>query len=292
MRVNQLDFNFKLFKTGDEIGFTYLYNMFYKTYYWKSMRMVKNNCVADSIAQEAFLKLWLMRESITDLSALSDFLNVQTKTSSRSFYKKSSTRFHKSLLKLDDHPNYQQFMLGYEFSFDEEETLDEIYLDGLEKEQQQQLTEVYSVLPNLKQDQQLFIRLCLKYAFSYDRISYHLGGISDYEVARMVEKSIIALKSVIVNAKKLEITTSSKKRIVYEGNLNDEQLEILNLRYEMQYSFDQIAEALNLSQSYIHQQFVNAYACIKKSDKKSKGKTNNYPVRKIEQHNIELKKAV
>ena|ERR1700761_8280077 len=290
MNKKPIDFNFQLYKSGDELGFAYLYKRYYKTCYWQSMRMVKNDTVADSIAQEAFLKLWLMREYITDLESLVTFLHDQTKTHSGKYYKKSSTRFHRNLLMLDDIPNYQEFMLGYEFPFDGDEILDEIYLDGLEKEQQEQLNEVFAVLPNLRQEQQLFIRLCLKYAFSYDRISFHLGGISDYEVARMVEKSIVALKSVIVDSKKLERTISSKKRILFEGNLDQEQLEILNLRYEMQYSFEQIAEALNLSQAHVQQQFVNAYASIKKPT--TKHNRIIFPTRKIENYNLELKKAI
>jgi RNA polymerase sigma factor (sigma-70 family) len=292
MSAKLIEFNFRLYKTGDEIGFAYLYNAYYKTYYWQSMRMVKNNVVADSIAQEVFLKLWLMRETIVDVNSVNSFLQDQTKNHSRSYYKKSSTRFHKNLLMLDDYPNYQDFMLGCEFSFDGEETLDDIYLEDLEKEQQEQLNKVLAVLPNLKQEQQLFIRLCLRYAFSYDRISYHLGGISDYEVARMVEKSILALKSVLLSSKKLEANISPKKRIIYEGNLNEEQLEILNLRYEMQYSFEEIATALNLSQQHVQQQFVNAYASIKKPKPNSKRIINKFTKREIKDYSFELKKAM
>ncbi|UEG51412.1 hypothetical protein LLH06_10550 [Mucilaginibacter daejeonensis] len=292
MRAKLINLNFRLYKIGDEAGFAYLYNTYYKIYFWQSMRMVKNNVVADSITQEAFLKLWLMRDNISDLNSVTSFLSDQTKSNSRSYYKKSSTQFHRSLLMLDEYPNYQDFLLGHNRESEDEDIFNEVDFEKFEIQHQQRLKQVFDVLPNLKYEQQLFIKLCLKYSFSYDRISYHLGGISDYEIAKMVEKSIVAIKSILVSTKKIERPVSLKTPIVFEGNLDAEQLEILNLRYELQYSFEQIAAALNLSQAHVQQQFLNAFASIKKSKTKINHKVRQSSTRQLQTYNLELRKAM
>ncbi len=95
---------------------------------------------------------------------------------------------------------YQEFLLGYEV--EEEEEMDLVYLEKLEEEKQQRLDQLGNLLPSLNQQQQLFIKLCLKYSFNYERIAYYLGGISDYEVSLQVEKTIDTLRSVFNSSQK------------------------------------------------------------------------------------------
>ncbi|WP_157262283.1 sigma factor-like helix-turn-helix DNA-binding protein [Pedobacter sp. PACM 27299] len=122
---------------------------------------------------------------------------------------------------------------------------------------------VESVLPNLPENQQLFIRLCIKYSFSYERIAWHVGGITDYQVAKTVEKTLESLKSILKNSQKLN-TVGKTNKVKFEGDLCEEQSTILHMRYELQYSFEEIARTLNLSQNHIQKVFVQAYTKIKK----------------------------
>jgi len=166
------------------------------------------------------------------------------------------------MLRLDEIENYQEFMAGY----NPEEALDPdevIYQEELDERLKQQWRKVEAVIPNLTENQQLFIKLCLKYAFNYERIAWHIGGISDYQVARTVEKTLETLKSILTSSGKLE-TAGKNSKFKFEGDLCEEQSKILHMRYELQYSFEEIARVLNLSPEHIKRSFVLAYTKVKK----------------------------
>lgn len=252
-------------QNGDEGGLVYFYKKFYPMLSWWALKRVKDDVAASSITHEAFLRLWLLREKIDDGTKLLSLLNQQINQGCNDYYKKVSQRFYRNLIKLDDIENYQEFIGGYEEQ-DNPDEMDTVYQQELDQEQQQQWAEIETAMPNLPEEQQLFIKLCLRYSFSYDRIAWHLGGISDYEVARRIEKTTESLKHIIVNTKKLDVITKTKT-CSFEGELTEEQTDILKMRYEMQYSFGDIAAKLGLSERQIHKTFVQAHATLKKSNK-------------------------
>jgi len=253
---------FHRLKTGDEAGLNYFYEIYYHHYAWRAERFVKDDVVGNAIAQEGFLRLWLMRDHIRDVDHLHEFLNHQLREAGMAYYQKSLNRFHRSMLRLDGIENFQEFMLGYEM--EDEAEADTVYLEQLEAEKQQQLEQVNRLLPNLNDQQQLFLRLCMRYSFSYERIAYHLGGISDYEVAQRVEQCIANLKAALADTSKLDGATRTKP-LVTEGMLTEEQAQVLAMRYDLQYSFEEIAEALQLDDSKVKSLFVQAHAAIKKA---------------------------
>jgi len=252
---------FQSFKSGDEAGLNYFYHAHYDYYAWRAERFVKDDVVAHAIAQEAFLRLWLMRDIIRDTAHLHEFLGQQLRDAGMAYYRKTLNRFHRSMLRLDGIEDFQEFMLGYEMEEEQEEDI--VYLERLEAEKQRQLEQINCLLPNLTDQQQLFIRLCLRYGFSYERIAYHLGGISDYEVAQRVEQCIANLKAALSDTAKLDNATRTKP-LITEGMLTEEQAQVLAMRYDLQYSFEEIAEALQLDDTKVKSLFVQAYAVIKK----------------------------
>lgn len=251
-------------KAGREEGLNYFYHAYYGYYAWRAERFVKDDVVANAIAQEAFLRLWIMREIIRDVEHLHQFLAQQLHEAGMTYYRKSINRFHRSMLRLDGIEDFQEFMLGYE-EMDVEE-VDTVYLEQLEAEKRQQLEKVNGLLPHLTDQQQLFLRLCLRYGFNYERIAHHLGGISDYEVAQRVEQCITNLKAALSDTSKLDGATRTKP-LVTEGMLTEEQAQVLAMRYDLQYSFEEIAEALQLDDTKVKSLFVQAHAVIKKSKK-------------------------
>lgn len=253
---------FQKFKEGNEQGLEYFYNQLYKTYAYRSERYVKCDCMAASIAHEAFLRLWLVRDSIESVEHMKEFIGKQVREAGSAYYRKSTARFQRSLFQLDGIEDYQEFMMGYEMEEAYEE--DTVFLEEIEKYKKEQLDKLNALLPNLSEQQQLFVRLCLKYSFSYDRIGWHLGGISDYEVAKKVENTIAVLKAALSDSRKLDIAMRPKK-IDFEGELNEEQAQIFQMRYELQYSFEEISEALNLKDSQVKKLFISAYAVIGKN---------------------------
>lgn len=253
-----------LLQDGDERGLNYCYSRFYGYLFLRSFRATKDDCMAEIIAQEALLRLWLCRKQVKDIDDTLNFLKTQVKAAINAFYNTTRNRFHKSLLRLDGIEDYQEFLLGYEI--EEEDEMDLVYLEKLEEEKQERLDQLNKLLPSLNNQQQLFIKLCLKYSFNYERIAYYLGGISDYEVSLQVEKTIETLRSIFNNTQQLELLNRSSK-IVLEGEFNDHQAEIFHMRYELQLSFEQISVALQLNPAMVKQLFVQAHAKIKTTKK-------------------------
>ncbi|WP_333886230.1 hypothetical protein [Sphingobacterium siyangense] len=254
-----------LLQSGDERGLNFFYHRFYNYLFARTYRATQDDCAAESIAQEAILRLWLFRREVKDVDHILSFLKAQVKAALHAFFNKSRNRFHRSLLRLDAIEDYQEFLLGYET--EEEEEMDLVYLEKLEEEKQQRLDQLGNLLPSLNQQQQLFIKLCLKYSFNYERIAYYLGGISDYEVSLQVEKTIDTLRSVFNSSQKMELMNTPRK-IVLEGEFDEQQAEIFHMRYELQLSFEQIAEALKLNSSMVKKLFVQAHIKLK-TDKKT-----------------------
>src|SRR5690606_8572789 len=193
---------FHRFKAGDETGLNYFYRAHYDHYAWRAERFVKDDMVGNTIAQEGFLRLWLMRDVIRDVAHLHEFLGQQLREAGMAYYRKSLNRFHRSMLRLDGIEDFQEFMLGYELEDEAEE--DAVYLEQLEAEKQRQLEQVNRLLPNLTEQQQLFLRLCLRFSFNYERIAYHLGGISDYDDGQRGEQCLTNLNAALSDTTKLE----------------------------------------------------------------------------------------
>ncbi|GGH26729.1 sigma-70 family RNA polymerase sigma factor [Sphingobacterium alkalisoli] len=266
LQQHQTEKHVSLLQQGDERGLNFFYKRFYGYLFARTFRATQDDCAAKSIAQEVLLRLWLFRRHAKDTEGILIFLKTQVKLAIHAFFNKTQNRFHRSLLQLDSIEDYQEFLLGYEIEEEEEEEEDLIYLEKLEEEKQQRLDKLNKVLPILNQQQQLFIKLCLKYSFNYERIAYYLGGISDYEVSLQVEKTIDTLRSVFNSSQKMELLNSPSK-IILQGEFNDQQAEIFHMRYELQLSFGQISEALQLNPSMVKQLFVQAHAKIKSAKK-------------------------
>lgn len=265
LRSTKIDRKLSLLRQGSEKGLQYFYNQYFSYLCYRASKATQDACAGESIAQEAFFRLWLFREKIDNLDTVHTFLTKQVKSAVIHYYNNTRNRFHRSLLRLDGIEDYQEFMLGYELP-EEEENEDLVYIEQLEAEKQEKMKKLNKLLPHLKEEQQLFIKLCLKYSFNYERIAYYLGGISDYEVSLRVEKAIEALKQVFSSAEKLEMMNKPVK-IKVEGEFDDIHSEIFSMRYELQYSFDEISEALRLSGDKVRQLFVEAHIKLKDNKK-------------------------
>lgn len=264
MTLNNTQKHLILLQEGDERGLDFFYKRYFNQFRYRAERAIEDQCNAESIVQEAFFRLWLFREQIDGEESLFNFLKKQIKAAIGVYFSKSRNRFQRSLLRLDGIEDYQEFMLGYDNELEEE--LDTVYLDRLEDEKQAQLEKLNQLLPHLSEQQQIFIKLCLKYSFNYERIAYYLGGISDYQVSVQVEKTIATLREVFQSQDKLT-TLNQPIKMRLEGEFSDEQAEIFRMRYELQLSFDEISEALNLSAAVVKKLFITAHAKVKSTKK-------------------------
>lgn len=253
---------FTKFKEGDEQGLEFFYKLLYARTYYYGFRYIKDDVNADCIVNEAFLRLWMSRKVITCVDHIETFVTKLTNEACRAYYKTSSTRFHRNMLRLDEIENYQEFIAGYDPATEDDTDILCHHEPG--EDEKKQWGRVQAVIPNLSQDQQLFIRLCIKYSFDYGQMAWHIGGISDYQVARKVEKTLECLKAVISDTEKLD-KIEKTSRFRFEGDISEEQSVILQMRYELQYSFTEIAEALSLDQGHIQRAFATASMKIKKT---------------------------
>ncbi|MEH3113424.1 hypothetical protein [Pedobacter terrae] len=253
---------FTKFKEGDEKGFEFFYNRLYPSVYLYGFKYIKDDISADCIVSEAFLRLWLCRKNIACPEHIETFLRKVTGDGCRAYYKTNANSFQHSMLRLDAIENYQDFIGGY--NPDDDLGTDAVYYLELRDEEKKQWERIEAVLPNLSHDQQLFIRLCIKYSFDYPRMAWHIGGISDYQVAKKVERTLECLKAIVNDAEKFS-ELGKTNRFSFEGEVSEEESKILTMRYELQYSFSEIAEALNLDQGYIQRAFAAASLRIKKN---------------------------
>ena len=254
--------HFTRFKEGNEKGLEFFYKLLYPRTYYYGFRYIKDDVNAGCIVNEAFLRLWLCRNNITCPDHIETFVKKLTSDGCKAYYKTSGNRFHRNMLRLDEIESYQDFIGGYDPN--QEDERDILYQHEPGEAQKKQWERVQAVLPNLSHDQQLFIRLCIKYSFNYGQMAWHIGGISDYQVARKVEKTLDCLKAVITDTEKLN-KIKRTSRFSFEGDVSEEQSMILQMRYELQYSFTEIAEALSLDQGYIQQAFAAASLKIRKT---------------------------
>lgn len=252
---------FSMLLAGNEKGLAFFYQLFYRSLYYSGLRYIKDDVNAGCIVNEAFLRLWLTRKNMSCPSQVETFLRKLTSDGCKAYFKTSSIRFQRNMLRLDELEDYQEFIAGYDPTLDDEEQ--SLYQPEPEAEIKEQWKMVEAVLPNLSAEQQLFVRLCIKYAFDYGRIAWHIGGISDYQVASKVEKTLACLKAIITDTQKLEAVGQASK-FRFEGDLSEEHSAIMHMRYQLQYSFSEIAAALQLDQGYIQQAFVTASLKVKK----------------------------
>lgn len=264
MKLNNKQLHLSLLKEGKEKGLDYFYKKYFDTLCYRAERATGDLCTAESIVQEAFFRLWIFREQIKDSESLFNFLKKQIRAAIGVYFTKSRNRFQRSLLRLDGIEDYHEFMLGYDMEAEEE--IDTTYIERLEEEKQAQLDKLNSLIPHLSEQQQQFVKLCLKYSFNYERIAYYLGGISDYEVSIQVEKTIDTLKAIFNSQDKLNLLNKPTK-LTLEGEFSDEQAEILRMRYEMQMSFDEISVTLKLNAAVVKKLFITAYTKVKPTKK-------------------------
>lgn len=248
---------------GVEKGLNFFYQHFYPYCYRRANRAIQDTCIAESIAQEAFLRLWLFRENVHSEPDILNFLKTQVRMAVHAYYNKSRNHFHRSLLQLDAFKNQQEFR---DYSEPKEECVEDLIdLKRLEDENKAKLHKIYTLLPSLNIEQQLFIKLCLQYSFNYERIAYYLGGISGYEVNIQVEKTIATLRAILNSNQKIDQMSKNPNMMIAQGNLTDEQFEIFHMRYELQLSFEQISQQLQLDPTTVKKLFVEAHSKIKPS---------------------------
>ena len=72
--------HFLLFKKGDEKSFAFFFDLYFNQIVGFCTEFIKDRDKAKSIAQEAFLKLWLNKEKVQKLNGIKAFLYTSAKS--------------------------------------------------------------------------------------------------------------------------------------------------------------------------------------------------------------------
>lgn len=256
---------FDKLKSGDEAGLSYFYGRFYRWYSCMAYRYIREDLDAQCATQEAFLRLWIFRKSIEDVPHLHRFMSRQLKEAGKTYHRKRSNQFRRNLLWFFDYDDPESLLPA---DSPEEGERPSLEIEEPDDQDSERLESLKRLLPHLGSEQQLFIRLCLKFDFNYERIAFYLGGIREYEVAQRVNKCIEQLKSLLADSRKLlKVTRTHSFRI--DERLSPEQADILRLRYELGNSFEEIAAHLRLTPARVRTLFIQAFTIIKNKHGKS-----------------------
>lgn len=247
---------------GEERALDYFYKNYYSDLFAKARLATGDVDVSKTFVQEAFFRLWLFRKHIDSVDNMQSFLEAEIKRATREYYGSPSEQFRRNFVPLQ--PFHTEGNCLY-MSLDSE-------IEGVSGRQDPEdriyIRKINALMPNLRQDQQMLIRLCLEYSFNYDRIADYLGGRSSQEVKFKAEQAIAQMRSVFENTEKLqEFERDSTQDQV--ANLNSDEALVLYLRCNQQQTFNEIATALDVDLAVANSLFVRAYRKTKSSASRS-----------------------
>lgn len=250
--------NFHLLKNGDPIALVNICARYRRQLFWIGKQNMSDEFVIESLVQDAFLKLWEHRDRIEDPDHIYYFLRYVIKTECTYYYCRPKNQFYRSMARLENFGNYQEFMLGYDPNIEDEHLKDQLL-------EQEAFDRIKKILPLLSSEKSHLIELCLKYGFRYKYIGQLMGkGIT--ETSNQVKRTIQEIKAIITHGSSLENLSKTDKRNKTEEEITEQQQKVLQLRYEQKESFAAIAKELNLSQKEVHSQFIAAYKLMQEKN--------------------------
>ena len=232
--------------------FNKYYNRYYQLFAWRCKKALKDEVAGSGMVQDAFVRLWLLRDQLLE-EEIYTFLKAHLKKEIFAFYDQARNRFDARLFRFDELENPDFLLQVRDEEIDEfpEEDWNENDAD------RQHWRQLQLLIPNLTESQQRLIQLCIRYNFNYDRIAYCLGGIADYVVARQVEELLKKLKCILHEDNKL-LEARRTGSITIDGNLSELQQKVMQMRYDLQYSFEEIAGALAIDEGQVKLAFARA----------------------------------
>jgi RNA polymerase sigma factor (sigma-70 family) len=258
-----------------ECGFTYqifkvIYKKCYRSTHRYGMWMLNDTFTIDNVVQEAFLKLWNYRESITSLEHASRFLKQQVKWECHAYFRSPVSRFHRRFTYLDATGN-DDSLLYFGEQVDEEEQ-DAITMG--------QLKAINDMMPFVAEGREKnLMKLFYVDGLSYKQIAARYN-ISITAVVNELQKGIAKLKAMIVQPQKLfcspvvQLRASNAGQRVWlydmEG-LSKEQSQIYRMRMELKQEFAVIARSLNLPQAHVQREYVKAWKIVSQQKKERGG---------------------
>jgi len=250
----------------DLLSFESLYNSMFRYMHRYGMWMLNDAFTIDNVVQEAFLKLWNYRESITSMEHASRFLKQQVKWECHAYFRSPVSRFHRRFTYLDATGN-DDSLLFFGEQLDSEEQ-DAITMG--------QLKAINDMMPFVAEGREKnLMKLYYVDGLSYKQIAARYN-ISITAVVNDLQKGIAKLKTMIVQPQKLFCTPMVQSRTSEAGQrvwlydiegLTKEHSQIYRMRMELKQEFAVIARSLNLPQAYVQREYVKAWKAISQQKK-------------------------
>lgn len=253
----QIEHNLNLLTQSDEKGLSFFYNLYSRRIYTRAFLATGDVCHAESIVQECFLKLWMLRNNVGEGMEVIEFLRKYLRSSIRDFYMLTKHRFNRNLLRIDGIDGFENYLVDRNQDDDDEI----LFYEEIDAENKRQMDKVREILPSLCPKQRLFLDLCLRYSFNYERVATRIGGISEYTVAKKVEEVIAKLRGLLEGMSKID-TPKLGTKIVMTGGLSEQQQDILRIRHELGLTFDEIAEQISLPPTEVRRLFLEAHLTV------------------------------
>ncbi|WP_158829354.1 RNA polymerase sigma factor [Mucilaginibacter lacusdianchii] len=243
-----------------------VYKQLYSSLHRYGMRLLNDDFTIDNVVQEAFLKLWNYRDTITSQEHALRFLCQNVKWECYAYFRNPVSRFHRRFTYLDAIEDYDTVVGLCEPLVDDDE-------DAVTESQ---LKAIQDMIPFLShgRDRSL-LQLYYLDGLSYKQIALRYD-ISINAVSLEVRKGVEQLRSMLVTPQKLFADTSevqhpsANHRIwLYDiEGLTKEQSQIYRLRSECKYGFERIAVSLDLPQAYVQREYVKAWKVVSGQKKK------------------------
>jgi len=121
------DYFLQLFKEGNDAAFEKVFKADYNRIVGFCQQFIGDKDVAKSLAQDAFVKLWLNREKIKSINGISSFLYTSAKTDCLNSirHQKVIGKYHDQLLQIKEKELNREILDSFDF--------DQLELNELEK---------------------------------------------------------------------------------------------------------------------------------------------------------------
>tara|TARA_R110000751_G_scaffold135070_2_gene237782 strand:+ start:163 stop:996 length:834 start_codon:yes stop_codon:yes gene_type:complete len=249
---------FDILKSDCPQAFAKIYAQYHRRIYWMGRSLIKEIFVVETLVQDTFLILWDKREQIESPQHLVNFLYTVISSECKWYYARPKNQFDRKFYALDNFPNYQDYMLGYDPAAVDENLKDQ-------QKKQKDYEQVVNILPLLGNQPKRLIELCLQHGFKYKTLSEQLG-ISITEARITMQKAILEIKTILNQGYILHPKEQEQKECKTQSDITEQEAHVLELRCQQHYSFAQIAAELNLSQKEVHRAFTTAYKVLQEQE--------------------------
>jgi RNA polymerase sigma factor (sigma-70 family) len=227
------------------------------------LRILNDTYIIENIVQDAFLKLWDFRHTITSQDHAERFLKQTVKWECYAYFRNSSSRFHRQMIRLDAFNNCD-FIAGQDSTFLQEDA------EGVFESRLQEAWKAIAHLCYGREKQ--IMELHFNKGLNHKQIAIRYG-LSIHSVTLIIEKCKLRLKTMLVNNGKraVHLQATPDVRIFHdqEDGLTNEQSKIYQLRFIGKYSFEQIAAMLNMPVSAVQAEYVKAWKTKNSEDNKT-----------------------